>query len=88
MQALVPFYARHPDNHIIRPISSCHPRRAPAALTHAPGEYDRRRICRGNPIASDRAAVAMKTKIRSLAGVVHDSRRPSVNAKDISLGHR
>ena len=41
-----------------------------------------------NLIGPDRAGVVMKPKIRSLAGVVSDSRCSSVSSTDISLGHR
>src|SRR6266480_2720695 len=66
----------------------CRPGRASAILRLAPGAHDCGWICSGNFVGPDRAGLVMKSKIRSLAGVVCDSRRPSVSSRDISLGYR
>jgi hypothetical protein len=85
--ALITCNASYPNNDIIGAIGGCDPWGASAALTHAPGAHDRGRICRGNPVGPDRAGIVMKGKICALAGVVCDSRRPSISARDVSLSH-
>ena len=85
MQALITGRAGHPDNDITSSISSCDPGRAAAALTLAPGRHNRGRICRRNSVGPDRAGVVMKGNIRSLASVIRDSRRSSINSGDVGL---
>ena len=72
--------SRVPDDHVIRPISCCHPGRAAAVLTLAPGEHDRWWICRGNFVGADCARIVVETNIRSLTGVISDSGCSSVSA--------
>ena len=90
MQTLVATSRRSwvPNNRVVRSIRRCDPGRPPAVLTLAPGKHDRRWICRGNLVGPDRAGVVVKRKICSQICMIGDSRRPSVSARDISLGHR
>jgi len=88
MQALVARDTGHPDDRVIGSISRCDPRGASAGLTHAPREGYGGRICWGNLVGPDEVGLVMKREICSLAGVVRDSRRPSVSSGDISLSHR
>ncbi len=89
MQALVATARRGgvPDDHVVRPVSRRNPGRTPAVLAHTPGKRNCGRICGGNFIRPHRARIVMKTKIRSLAGAVSDSRCPSVNSAHVRLGH-
>ena len=77
--------AAYPHNHIVCAVGRRNPGRAAPVLTLAPAKRDRRRICRSNLIGPDRAGVVMKTNICSLAGMVSDSRYPSVSSSHISL---
>ncbi len=74
-----------PHNHIVCAVGRRDPGRAAPVLTLAPTKRDRRRICRSNLIGPDRAGVVMKTNIRSLAGMVSDSRYPSVSSSHVRL---
>src|SRR6266576_3874703 len=88
MQALVTCNASYPNYKIAGSVCRCDPGRPPAVLTLAPGKHDRRWICCGNLVGPNRSSVIMKSDIRSLTGVVRDSRGPSVNTRDIGLCHR
>ena len=88
VQALVTLHAGHPYNHVISSISGCDPGRTPTGLTHAPREGYGGRVCWGNLVGPDEVGLVMKREICSLVGVVRDSRRTSVSARDISLRHR
>ena len=88
MDTLVALDASHPYNRVVRSISRRYPGRAATGLIHAPRERYGRRSCRGNFVCPNGVGLVMECKICSLAGVVRDSRRPSVSARDIELGHR
>jgi len=87
VQALVACNTSHPDDKVARSICRCDPGGAATGLILAPTEHERRRIRRRNFVGLDRAGVVMKSNVRSLTGVVRDSRRPAVNPRDIGLRH-
>jgi len=74
-----------PHNHIVCAVGRRDQGRAAPVLILAPAKRDRRRICRSNLISPDRAGVVMKTNIRSQAGMVSDSRYPSVSSSHVRL---
>ncbi len=80
--------SRVPDDHVIRPISCCHPGRASSVLTLAPGKHDRWWICCSDSVGPDGTGIVVKANIRSLTGAVSDSRCPSVDPADIRHGYR
>ena len=88
MQSLVTRDTGHPNNKIVDSISRCDPGRAATALTLAPGEHDRRRICCSNFVGPDGTGVVVKANVRSLACVISHSRRSSVDPAHIRLVRR
>ena len=87
MQALVARDAGYPDDKIICSISGCDPRGTPSALTLAPSEHDRGRICCSNFIGPDGTGIVVKANVRPLTCVIRNSRCSSVNATHIRLVH-
>ena len=87
MQTLITLNAGDPYNHVIGSIGGRDPRRAAPGLILAPGECDRGRTCRCNLVSLDHVGVVMKTNVRSLAGVVGDSRCSPVTRAYIRLSH-
>jgi hypothetical protein len=80
MQALVATGGCVPENCVARSISRRDPGRAATVLILAPGKHDRGRICGGNFISPDRTGVIVKSKIRSLAGMISHRGYSSVSA--------
>ena len=87
MQALVAAACRGrvPDDHVIRPISCCHPGRASSVLTLAPGKHDRWWICCSDSVGPDGTGIIVETNKRSLTGMISDSGCSSVDPPDIRL---
>jgi hypothetical protein len=76
-----------PDNKVIGAVSGRYPRRTSTVLAYTPRAHDRWRTRCGNSVGPDRTDVVMESDISSLAGVIGDSGRSSIDSSHVCSGH-